>query len=193
MEFLPAYITGSLLPLFIFIARIVDVSMGTIRILFVAKGRRWLATVLSFFEILIWVIVIVQIIQNLDNWLNIIAYAGGFAAGTFAGIVIEDKLQMGLLMYRIVTNKPSERLFQELKNSGFRVTAVDATGVYGPVKVFFTVVKRKHKKRLAELLKAHAPQSFYTVEDVKHASFLEHDFTPTMDIRTRMLKWRKSV
>ena len=193
MEILPAYITGSFLPVFIFLARVTDVSMGTIRILYVAKGKKWLATIISFFEILIWVIVIVQIIQNLDNWLNIIAYAGGFAGGTFLGLAIEERMQIGLLMFRIITNKPSERLFQELKNAGFRVTSADAMGAFGPVKVLFTVVKRRRKKELARLVQAYAPNSFYTVEDVRHASFLEHDMTQTTDIKTRMLKWRKSV
>lgn len=192
MDLIPEVLTGTYLPVFIFFARVIDVSLGTLRIMFVAKGARWLSTIISFFEILIWVIVIVQIIQNLDNWLNIIAYAGGFAVGTYVGLMIEDRLQMGLLMFRIITNKSSDRLYEELKSEGFRVTMVDAVGVYGPVKILFTVVRRKRKKQLAKLVQAYAPHAFYTVEDVKHASFLEHDFVPTIDIKTRLLKLKKA-
>ncbi len=192
MEFLPAFIIGSYLPLFIFVARVVDVSLGTLRIMFVSKGLRGLSTVVSFFEILIWVVVIVQVLQNLDNWINIFAYAGGFAAGTYVGLLIEDRLNMGLMMCRIITNQPSEMLFEEMKKSGFRVTMVDAEGARGPVKILFTILKRKRKKQLAQLLHDYAPHAFYTIEDVKQASFLEHDFTITNDLKMRLLKLKKA-
>lgn len=190
--YLPAFVTGTYLPVFIFLARIVDVSMGTLRIMFVSKGYRGISTILSFFEILIWVVVIVQMFQNLDNWINIFAYAGGFAAGTYVGLLIEDRMQMGLLMYRIITNKPAAKLLEEMINAGFRVTSLDAEGAHGPVKILFTIMRRKRKKELAELLKIHAPNSFYSVEDVKNATFLEHDFVMTYDLKTRLLKLKKS-
>jgi uncharacterized protein YebE (UPF0316 family) len=79
-----------LLPLMIFFARVCDVSLGTVRIIFISKGIRYLAPFVGFFEILIWLLAISQIIQNLTNRYYYIFYAGGFACGTFAGIIIDE-------------------------------------------------------------------------------------------------------
>lgn len=106
LEFIP----DAFLPLFIFLARILDVSIGTLRILFISKGFRGKATVLGFFEVLIWIIVVAQIIQNLDNWLNYVAYAGGFAAGNYVGMFLEEKMKMGVQIFRTVVTSGSNLL-----------------------------------------------------------------------------------
>src|SRR5690625_6435110 len=88
-------IPSAYLPLFIYLSRIMDVSLGTLRSMFVSKGMKAKATICGFFEVLIWVIVVAQIFQNLDNWLFYLAFAAGFATGTFVGIFIEEKMQVG--------------------------------------------------------------------------------------------------
>lgn len=93
---------SAFVPFFIFFARIFDVSIGTIRIMFVAKGFKLEAAVLGFIEILIWIIVIVQIFHNLNNWLNYIAYAGGFASGVYIGMFIEERMKKGVQYSRIL-------------------------------------------------------------------------------------------
>ena len=88
----------------IFLARICDVSIGTMRIIFVSKGKRNIAPILGFFEVLIWITAISKIMENLDNYVNFIAYAAGFATGNFVGMIIEEKLAMGILMIRVFAN-----------------------------------------------------------------------------------------
>lgn len=187
-------IPAAFVPLFIFFARILDVSLGTIRIMFVSKGFRGKATMLGFVEVLIWIIIVAQIFQNLDNWMNYIAFAGGFAAGNFIGMYIEEKMKMGVQIFRIIVGENSEVLAEKLKESNFRVTSIDGEGKYGPVKVIFTVSKRKRWQELADIVNEHAPNAFYSVEDVKHVSQMDEKVQPQkQDLITRMLKLKKGI
>ncbi len=181
------------LPLFIFFARILDVSIGTLRIMFISKGYKGKASLLGFVEVLIWIFIVAQIFQNLDNWLNYVAFAGGFAAGNYIGMLIEEKMKMGLQIFRIITNKDSEVLFNKLKEADFRVTLVDGEGKLGPVKVIFTVAPRRRWQELTEMIKLYAPNSFYSVEDVRYSSMLEENQVANQDLVTRMLKLKKSI
>ena len=92
--------TYVILPLLIFLARIADVSIGTIRIVMVAKGQKMIAPILGFFEVLIWLLAISKIMQNLDNWVCYVAYGAGFATGNYIGMIIEEKLAMGIKIGR---------------------------------------------------------------------------------------------
>lgn len=190
LEFIPA----AFIPLFIFFARILDVSIGTIRIMFVSKGYRGKATLLGFVEVLIWIIIVAQIFTNLDNWLNYIAFAGGFATGNYVGMYIEEKMKMGIQIYRIIVNQENSGLAEELMNRDFRVTAVQGEGKHGPVKILFTVAKRKRWQELSEVVNHYAPNAFYSVEDVKKVSQMDEEMQPTqLDVWTRMLKSNKGV
>jgi len=181
-------------PLFIFFARILDVSLGTIRIMFVSKGYRGKATLLGFVEVLIWIIIVAQIFQNLDNWMNYIAYAGGFATGTFIGMYIEEKMKMGIQMFRIIVGQGSEVFLEKLKEANFRVTSANGEGKYGPVKIVFTIAKRKRWQELAGIVNEFAPNAFYSVEDVKHVSQMDEEVKPQkQDLITRMLKLKKGI
>jgi len=181
-------------PLFIFFARILDVSLGTIRIMFVSKGYRGKATLLGFVEVLIWIIIVAQIFQNLDNWMNYIAYAGGFATGTFIGMYIEEKMKMGIQMFRIIVGQGSEVFLEKLKEANFRVTSANGEGKYGPVKIVFTIAKRKRWQELAGIVSEYAPNAFYSVEDVKHVSQMDEEVKPQkQDLITRMLKLKKGI
>ncbi|MFU8813243.1 MAG: DUF2179 domain-containing protein [Balneolaceae bacterium] len=181
-------------PIFIFFARICDVSIGTLRIMFVSKGFRGKATLLGFVEVLIWIIIVAQVFQNLDNWMNYIAYAAGFAAGNFMGMYIEEKMKIGIQMFRIIAGANSAELAERLKENRFRFTSVSGKGAYGDVTILFTITKRKRWKELIELVTTHAPDAFYSVEDVKHVSQMDEDATiHQYDLMTRMLKLKKSV
>lgn len=182
------------IPLFIFFARIIDVSIGTLRIMFVSKGFRTKATMLGFVEVLLWIIIVAQIFQNLDNWMNYIAYAAGFASGNFIGMYIEEQMKMGVQMFRIIVGSGKEILIEKLKEADFRVTSVDGEGKFGPVKIIFTVAKRKRWNELASLVTEHAPNAFYSVEDVKHVSEMDEEIQPQReDLMSRMLKMKKAV
>lgn len=149
---------------------------------------------LGFVEVLIWIVIVAQIFSNLDNWLNYVAFAGGFAAGNFIGMSIEERMKMGVQIFRIIVGENSESLIEALKEENFRVTTLDGEGKYGPVKVIFTVAKRKRWHHLANVVNEHAPNAFYSVEDVKHVSQMDEDVHPhQQDLITRMLKLKKGI
>lgn len=159
-----------ILPILIFFARVCDVSLGTIRIIFVSKGIKYLAPIIGFFEILIWLMAISQIMQNLTNVYYYIFYASGFAIGNFVGILIEERLSIGTVGVRIITRKDAYKLMNALKKSGFGVTAVDAKGSKGAVKIIFTVVNRQNIQKVIRIVKKYNPKAFYSIEDVKYVS-----------------------
>ncbi|MBN1572260.1 MAG: DUF2179 domain-containing protein [Deltaproteobacteria bacterium] len=159
-----------MVPILICVARIADVTLGTIRIIYVSKGMKILASILGFFEILIWLFAIGQIMGNLTNLVNYFAYAVGFSVGVFVGIAIEEKLSLGILMLRIITRKDAAELADFLKSAGFGVTTVDANGIYGPVKVIFTIIQRKELLNITEIIKKFNPNAVYSVEDVRYVS-----------------------
>ncbi len=118
-----AFFTFFLLPFLIFISRILDVTIGTIRIVMVSKGQKFWAPILGFFEILIWLLAISRIFENLDNWMCYIAYAAGFAAGNYIGLILEERLAMGIVKIQIITRQNAAELIVNLKNAGYTVSA----------------------------------------------------------------------
>ncbi len=158
-----------ILPILIFVSRIVDVSIGTIRLILISKGFKQIAPIFGFFEVLIWLIAITQIMQHLDNPLCYIFYAGGFATGTYFGIYLEEKLSIGLVILRIITKKEIEidELLNFFSKNQFGVTVVEGEGQKGPVKIIFTVIKRQNLPTILEKIKLLLPNAFYTIEDVK--------------------------
>jgi len=164
-----------ILPLLIFLARVTDVSINTMRIIFMLNGRKYISTLMGFFESLIWILAISQIFQNLSSWPTYIAYAAGFASGIFVGMLIEEKLAIGRVVIRVITRVPANELIVHLTEKGYRYWVLDAQSDEGKVNVLFTVVKRETLKATIELIKQYNPQAFYTVEGVKRVS--EDDVT----------------
>jgi uncharacterized protein YebE (UPF0316 family) len=164
------YFDFLILPLLIFLARIVDVSMDTIRMIFIARGFKKFAPFIGFFQVLVWIVTITRIMANLENWTCYIAYAAGFASGNLIGMIIEERLALGIELIRVVTRRQADLLISALKDHNFPVTSVDATGAYGNVAVLFIVVKRKQMKEVLDLIKEYNPHAFYTVEDIRFVS-----------------------
>ena len=159
-----------ILPLLIFVARVLDVSLGTLRVIFISKGMKLFAPLLGFFEILIWLLAIGQIFHNLSNVACYVAYAGGFAMGTFVGIYIENKLSIGMVIIRIITRKDASELIEFLKSADYGITSTDAEGVTGKVKIIYSIIKRHDLQNIVEFIKKFNPHAFYTIEDVKFVS-----------------------
>jgi uncharacterized protein YebE (UPF0316 family) len=159
-----------IIPLLIFFARILDVSLGTIRIIYVSRGIRILAPLLGFVEVFIWLLALSQIMKNLTNIANYFAYAAGFAAGNFIGISLEKKISMGKFLVRVITRDEGSSLASMLSEQGFGITSVKAQGSTGPVKLIFTVIKRKDIARVLDIIKQDGPQAFYTIEDVRYVT-----------------------
>jgi uncharacterized protein YebE (UPF0316 family) len=156
-----------ILPILIFIARLIDVSLGTLRIIFVSHGLKYFAPVVGFVEINIWLLAIGQIMQNLDNLACSLAYAGGFSMGAFLGMVIEEKLSIGMVMVRIICKHDASELIKSLRDAQYGVTTHDAEGLNGPVKIIFAVIRRENLGDVLNRIHTIHPHAFYSVEDIR--------------------------
>ena len=174
----------SALPLLVFFAELCVVTLSTIRIIFVARGMKVLAPVLGFFEVSIWLFAIGQIMQNLSDLSCYLAFAGGFALGNYLGVLIEKKLAIGSVVVRIITPRDVRVLMEGLQAAEYGVTTIDAQGTTGPVKIVFTVVRRKELDSVVTLIKAFDPKAFYSVDDLQS---LEAGIFPTAKGRLRGL------
>lgn len=159
-----------LIPVLIFCARILDVTIGTVKIILVTRGMRRISPFLGFIEVFIWVITIGKVMENLNNPLNYIAYAAGFATGTYVGMIVEDKLAMGTVMVRIITRKDTGNLINCLKGAGCSTTTTHGMDEEGSVNIVFTVVKRSTLPVVLSAIMKYNPTAFYTVEDIRHVS-----------------------
>jgi len=156
-----------ILPLLIFCARICDVTIGTIRIIFIARGHKVIAPLLGFFEVLIWIVAISRIMHNLDNWICYLAYAGGFATGNFIGLMMEEKLAMGVRAVRIITADLRSPIMEALQREGIGVTFFPAEGSEGKVLSIYTIVQRHYIEHVKQLIDRIDPDAFYVVEDIR--------------------------
>lgn len=159
-----------ILPILIFLSRVMDVSIGTIRIIFVSRGKKYLAPLLGFFEVLVWIVAMGQIMQNLNNIVCYITYAAGFAVGTFVGIFIEEKLAIGMMVVRIIVVKGDCRLTESLSEAGYGVTTVDAKGRHGEVKLIYTIIKRKDLDNVIKIVNNCNSKAFYSIEDARNVN-----------------------
>ncbi|NQU85235.1 MAG: DUF2179 domain-containing protein [Mariniphaga sp.] len=162
--------TYLILPILIFIARIFDVTIGTVRIVMVSKGQKILAPILGFFEVLLWLIAISKIFENLDNWVCFVTYAAGFATGNYIGLIIEEKLAVGIVRIQIVTRTESSKLITSLKESGYGITHLNAQGSAENVSIIYTVLKRNDVPVVEGIIRKYNPNAFYSVEDVKYVN-----------------------
>lgn len=184
-----------ILPIVIFFARIADVSLGTLRITMVSRGYKIESAILGFFEVLIWVIVVAQLLTNLNDWVNYIAYAAGFSAGTFIGLYIEDLMKVGTVLVRIITLHKSQELIEALKEAGVAITSVDGKGGFNDVKVIFSVMRRKKMNTVFEIVKNIDEDAFFSSEDVKYSN-KHHDHLLPPNQRSpidRLLRIRKGL
>ncbi len=180
-----------ILPLLIFLARIIDVSINTIRIIYVLGGRRLTATLLGFIESFVWLMAIRQIFQHLDNWASYIAYPAGFAMGIFVGMMIEERIAYGKVIIRIITRKEIDQLKEYLTQQNHRFTILKALGPDGDESVVFTVLERERLEQLTNKLKEILPTAFYTVEKVNRAS--ESGAVVQESTRWSIASWLKGV
>ncbi|MFH1686418.1 MAG: DUF5698 domain-containing protein [bacterium] len=154
----------------IFFARVVDVTLGTIRIIMVARGDRWVAVVLGFFEVLIWLAVIGQIMNHLTGIQHYLGYAAGFAAGNYVGMTIEQRLSMATVLIRIVIPREhAEELWTLLFDQGYRLTRMEAEGSRRPVTIIFSILRRSHVAEVVKLVRQFDGRAFYTIENVRTA------------------------
>lgn len=158
------------LPVLVFVAEMCVVTLSTIRIIFVSRGMKGLASILGFFEICIWLFAIGQIMQNLSHIGCYLAFAAGFTIGNYLGILIERRLGIGTLVVEVISNRDTADLIQRLKLAGFGVTCINGEGAMGPVKIVYTVIKRKELPNVVSRIQAFDPKAFYSVHDIHEAA-----------------------
>ena len=159
-----------ILPVLILLARIVDVSLDTIRVIKIAKGYSNYAPVVGFFQSLVWVITISRVMVNLENWMTYVGYAGGFALGTYIGMRIEEKLALGHELIRVITRADADKLTENLRQSGYPVTHVTGQGREGQVGILYIILQRKGMEEVVSIIKQFNPRAFYTIEDMRFVS-----------------------
>ena len=174
-----------ILPLLIFFARISDVTIGTLRIVMVSKGQKLIAPLLGFFEVVIWLVTMSKIIQNIDNWVAYIAYGAGFATGNYIGLIIEEKLAVGIIKLQIITRANADNLISKLREQGYGITHHEACGAKEKVAVIYSIIKRSDMKQVVDIISTYNPNAFYSIEDVK---FVSKGVYPSV---TPMQHWKK--
>jgi uncharacterized protein YebE (UPF0316 family) len=141
--------------------------MGTLRIILLSKGHKRLAPIIGFFEVFIWILVAKQIITDVSNIIAYLAYALGYALGTYVGMAIESKLSLGKVLIRSIINKESEKLIQVLRENHIGLTTINAQGKYGDVKILFIIVNRTELNKVISLINSNNPKAFYTIESIQ--------------------------
>lgn len=161
------FVAWVVIPVLIFVAKLADVSLATVRHILVYKGMRRIVPLLAFVEVSIWLLAITQVMQNLDNWMSILAWSAGFAAGTSMGMWLEEKLALGYQLIRVISRGNHVALIDAIRSKGFGATLVEASGAKGAVQIVLVVSERKRLFELRSILAGIEPEPFYTVEDVR--------------------------
>lgn len=167
-----------ILPVIVFLARITDVSLGTVRILLLGRGNRIIPPLLGFLEVFIWITVIGQLVQYVHNIPAYIGYAAGFAVGNYFGLWIERWLVIGTYLIRLILKDEGEQIAQSLRQAGFGVTRLVGEGSSGSVHVIYTIVRRRDVEHVLALLHVIAPQTFISLEEVRST---ERGFFPPLE------------
>ena len=153
--------------LFIFSARICDVSLSTMRTLMIVRGHRLYAALIGFFEVIIYIITLERVFSNLDNPVNLIAYAAGFATGNVVGSVIEEKLAVGTLTVQVITLKSPLVLTERLREKGYGVTVIEGQGREGTHHILQIILQRRMVPELRKLVDEWDKDAFWTIFDAR--------------------------
>ena len=153
--------------LMIFALRVADMSLDTIRVLFVVRGKKGIVWVLGFFQSLIFVVAISSVLTQLDNILNVFGYAMGFATGNLVGMLIEQRLAIGHILVTIISSNRGASIAEKLRSGGYAVTEIAGRGKNGTVFELHASVLRKDVPNVETIVLESDPQAFVTTGDVR--------------------------
>ncbi len=156
-----------LLPFIIFLGRICDVTLGTLRIIFVSKGEKYLAPVIGFFEVLIWILIISEVFARADGLFSYLCYAAGYATGNYVGILIEKRIAFGIILCRTYTLKDGKDLVTLLNQKGYGATLLHASGSTGEIDIVETIIDRKRSNEVEAIILNFDPNVFFVTEDIR--------------------------
>ncbi|UCF61131.1 MAG: DUF2179 domain-containing protein [Anaerolineaceae bacterium] len=160
-------IPTTLMPFIIFLMRVTDMSLDTLRVLFVIRGRKPLAWIMGFFQSALWVVAITSVLSNLDNLWNVIGYAGGFATGNVVGMLIEERLAIGHGHLRIISPHRGKAIAEAIRDAGYAATELPGRGKDGTVSVISCSVKRRDIDNVQRGIYTIDPEAFVTVTDIR--------------------------
>lgn len=152
--------------LLIFFLRVVDVSLATVRMLMVIRGRKALAWIIGFVQAIVFVVALQAVLSGLDNWLNILGYAAGFATGNVAGMMIEERMALGHTHLRIISSGRGAEVAKHLRGAGFAVTEIPGRGKDGTVTLLNVSVLRKRVLEVRHLVEDVDQDAMVTAEDI---------------------------
>lgn len=144
--------------------RICDVTLGTFRTILVVQGRKYLAALVGFAEVLIWVFVIRFVVQNLDQIPNLIGYAAGFATGNILGITVEQKIGLGYVQLNIISRHFTDQIADKLRKLKYGLTVLPGEGGTGGVAIIVTIIPRKYQKQVISTVEEIDKKAFITVQ-----------------------------
>lgn len=153
--------------LFIFLARVADMSLGTLRILMLMRGRSLHASLIGFIESLLYITALGEVIKRLDNPLNLVFFAAGFAAGNFVGSFIEERIALGYVNVQIISVESYNTLQTTLRNAGFGVTSVECCGKDGVHHILYVLLRRRDLTRLMKLISSEDQKAFVSIIDAR--------------------------
>lgn len=151
----------------IFILRVGDMAMATLRFMMLLRGRRGLGWIFGFLQSITFVLAISYVLQGLDSLINILAYAGGFATGGVVGIRIEEKLAFGHAHIRIISPTFGTAIAEKLRNEGYAVTEISGRGRDGTVTLINASILRKKIRLVRDIVKQVDPNAFITTEELR--------------------------
>ena len=157
--------------LLIFVMRVADVTLGTVRQIMAVQGRAVVASTIGFFELTIFILAISKTILSVhESPAYVFAYAGGFAVGTLTGVRLESAIGLGTRLVRVITVRENHELVEALRAAGFGVTVLPGEGMQGPVFVLFSVIKRRSVPSFIRIVQEFAPKAFYTIEETRFSA-----------------------
>lgn len=177
------------LPLLIFLGRVGDVSIGTVRMILVISGRPWTSATLGFFEVIIWVLAVGGVITHLTNPIALAAYAAGFASGVLLGMCIEERIALGYRIVRAINTSMEIALSRQLRERGWYVTQVNGEGRDGPVDISFLFIKRRDLAKLRHDIYEINPNTYISISHADRPT----NAILTSDSRFGRLTWMKGM
>jgi uncharacterized protein YebE (UPF0316 family) len=160
-----------LLGIFVFIARVIDVSLGTLRTISIVQGRTKVAFFLAIIEISVWLLVLSAVLSKvMESPLLGLFYAFGFATGNVVGILVEKRLAMGYTNFRIITSLFAKEITNALRERGFAVTTFEGEGKDGKVTEIYVACERKALSGIVKVVKEIEPDAFYIAEPAGYVS-----------------------
>jgi uncharacterized protein YebE (UPF0316 family) len=152
----------------VFLLRVTDVSLGTMRTVYILQGRRLRAAIIGFFEVLIWIFVVSQVVAAISDWILMIGYAGGFATGTWTGLWLENRFAIGFAQLRIISRHRGEEIAARLWEENFGASIVHGHGRDGEIDLIFSIVQRRNVHKCVEIANTIDKDCFVSISDSRY-------------------------